>query len=749
MQEIFIKIFNMSISAGWIVIAVMLIRLFLKKAPKRAVIFLWAIVAVRLLCPFSPESVLSLIPSAETVPADIVYSQTPSINSGIPAIDGAVNPVISDSLEPDITASVNPAQTAVSAAALIWIAGTAAMLVYVLASALRVRRKIREAVKYGENIWLCDRISTPFIFGVFRPAVYIPFSLPEKDAEYVIAHEEAHLKRHDHIVKPFAFLLLCVYWFNPLLWAAYVLFCRDIELACDETVIEAMKPEEIKEYTSALLECSAPAKRISPCPLAFGETGVKSRIKAALNYKKPAVWVIAVSVAVCSTLTVMFLTNPPAADIDKIINQDGYTIFSQNLYDFKIKIPEGTISKNAYTENGQEFNNVLVYKEGITEIYLKKISLLDKYDFLYAEFCFDYGDLDKAERILCLDRWDNGFTTCLGVKSYDFGTQEENSGQSVKVASTGPDKNFALYISVEEAEKCKSSIEITLFCNEIKYSKSEAKVRGKYGIIASVSAAECEDVEYSFQYGTINSQLPYITAKWVNNSDDWLCFGDEFKLYRDGEPCKTKDGNGWNDILHTLAENAAYTENYYLNAYDISVDGDYRLEKVFYLESNPDKKYTAYINFKIERTYSFLGCGYKGEKIVYENGSYSSVLYTNENIPQFLIDDAVFSLLTNDYPEPSIYSSYYRIGILEKINLSKDNFDNLMTSEIWQDGFSAVNLRKNNLNAFKTSDESGRLYYLLEQRNGDIYVAQGYTDTYSIRWVFKMKEIEYYNNGNP
>lgn len=320
MQEIFIKIFNMSISAGWIVLAVMLLRLALKKAPKRAVIFLWAIVAVRLVCPFSPESVLSLIPSAETVPADIVYSQTPSINSGIPAIDGAVNPVISDSLEPDITARVNPAQTAVSAAAVLWIAGTAAMLVFALVSVLRVRRKIREAVKYGENIWLCDRISTPFIFGIFRPAVYLPFSLPENETEYVIAHEKAHLKRHDHILKPFAFLLLCVYWFNPLLWAAYVLFCRDIELACDETVIEAMKPEEIKEYTSALLECSAPARRISPCPLAFGESGVKSRIKAALKYRKPAVWAAGVAGIVIIAAAVVFLTSP----VKKEFSPDGH-----------------------------------------------------------------------------------------------------------------------------------------------------------------------------------------------------------------------------------------------------------------------------------------------------------------------------------------------------------------------------------------------------------------------------------------
>lgn len=226
MQEIFIKIINMSISAGWIVIAVMLLRLALKKAPKRAVIFLWAIVAVRLVCPFSPESVLSLIPSAGTVPADIVYSEAPEIQSGVPALDSAVNSRVYNNLKPDASESANPAQTAVSAAAVLWIAGIAAMLVYALVSVIRVRRKTREAVKRGENIWLCDRISTPFIFGVFRPAVYIPFSLPEKDAEYVIAHEEAHLKRHDHILKPFAFLLLCVYWFNPLLWAAYVLFLQ-------------------------------------------------------------------------------------------------------------------------------------------------------------------------------------------------------------------------------------------------------------------------------------------------------------------------------------------------------------------------------------------------------------------------------------------------------------------------------------------------------------------------------------------
>lgn len=211
MEAAFIKALNLSISAGWLVLAVILLRLLLKKAPKTVSVILWALVAFRLVCPFSFESVLSLIPSAETVPEEILYSDAPAIQSGIPALNSAVNPVISENLAPGVAESVNPLQIITFAAAAVWLAGAALMLIYAAVSCLKIKKKIREAVLLRDNIWLCDRISTPFIFGLVRPRIYLPPTVRKEDAEYVTAHENAHLQRRDYLIKPFGFLLLAVY----------------------------------------------------------------------------------------------------------------------------------------------------------------------------------------------------------------------------------------------------------------------------------------------------------------------------------------------------------------------------------------------------------------------------------------------------------------------------------------------------------------------------------------------------------
>ena len=214
----------------YIVLAIVILRLILKKAPKAISVFMWALVGVRLICPFSFESILSLIPSAETVPQDIIYSEAPAIHSGVPIFNSTVNPIISENLAPEVGASVNPMQIIAFVASVVWIVGIVAMVLYTVISYSRIHRKVREAVPYQDNIWLCDHIDTPFILGVIRPRIYLPSNMNEQDIEYVIAHEKAHLKRHDHWWKPLGFLLLVVYWFNPILWIAYILLCKDIEL---------------------------------------------------------------------------------------------------------------------------------------------------------------------------------------------------------------------------------------------------------------------------------------------------------------------------------------------------------------------------------------------------------------------------------------------------------------------------------------------------------------------------------------
>lgn len=310
MATIFLEILNMSIAASWLVLAVIALRLLLKKAPKWITVMLWGLVGFRLICPFSFESVFSLIPSAETVSDSILYLDKPTIDSGIAAVNSAINPLISTSFASAVEESANPIQLAVFAASSLWMWGIVAMLVYTAVSCIRMHKKVREAVPFKDNIRVCDRVVTPFIFGVIRPRIYLPSVMNEQDTKYVIAHEKAHLKRHDHWWKPLGFLLLTVYWFNPLLWIAYVLLCRDIELACDEKVIRDMGEENKKPYSEALIDCNIPGRTIAACPLAFGEVSVKKRVKSVLNYKKPAFWIIVVAVVLCIIAAVCFLTNP-------------------------------------------------------------------------------------------------------------------------------------------------------------------------------------------------------------------------------------------------------------------------------------------------------------------------------------------------------------------------------------------------------------------------------------------------------
>ena len=333
MNELFLKIINMSISASWLVLAVLILRFVLKKAPKWINVLLWGIVAIRLICPFSFESTLSLIPSAETIPLNIGMDTTPTINSGISAINNAVNPIISQSNTPMAGASVNLLQITIGIYEYIWIFGMIALALYTAISYWRLRRKVDTAVRYKDNIFQSENVSFPFVLGIIKPRIYLPFKMNGQYLEYVVAHEQAHICRKDHWWKPLGFLLLMIHWFNPLMWLAYVLLCRDIELACDEKVIKELGNEQRGDYTQALVASSINRRMIAACPLAFGEVSVKERVKSVMNYKKPAFWVIIISVIVCVGVAVCFLTNP---------KQDSYTL--------RIVVPAGSQEKFVYTD---------------------------------------------------------------------------------------------------------------------------------------------------------------------------------------------------------------------------------------------------------------------------------------------------------------------------------------------------------------------------------------------------------------
>ena len=310
MSELFLEIVNRSIAASWIVIAVLILRFCLKKAPKWVNVLLWGIVAVRLIFPFSIESALSLIPSAETVSPSIMMETAPSVQTGVPALDQVINPVIDHSLSPAPGASANPLQIWIPVLTVIWLLGVAALFLYSAVSYRRLRRRVCEAVILRDNIYQSENVCSPFVLGIIRPKIYFPYHMDKREMDHVIAHEQTHIRRRDHWWKPLGFLLLTVHWFNPLLWLGYILLCRDIELACDERVIREMGNEQRADYTHALVSCSVSRRSTAACPLAFGEVGIKERVKSVMNYKKPAFWIVLASVVVCAVAAVCFLTDP-------------------------------------------------------------------------------------------------------------------------------------------------------------------------------------------------------------------------------------------------------------------------------------------------------------------------------------------------------------------------------------------------------------------------------------------------------
>ena len=351
MNELFLKIINMSISASWLVLAVLILRFVLKKAPKWVNVLLWGIVAVRLICPFTIESSVSLIPdsvgSGELVSEwiddyiddidihhpDSVYYDA-AIGAGREPISDGEGGYYVVTKHDQLGEPATIENTVIPVLSIVWVTGMAILALYTVISYLRLRRKVDTAVRYKDNIFQSENVNSPFVLGIIKPRIYLPFNMNDQDLEHVVAHEQAHICRRDHWWKPLGFLLLTIHWFNPLMWLAYVLLCRDIELACDEKVIKELGNEQRADYTQALVACSVNRRMIAACPLAFAEVGVKERVKSVMNYKKPAFWIVVLAVMSCVVVAACFLTNP---------KQDSFTI--------RIVVPAGSTEEIVYQED--------------------------------------------------------------------------------------------------------------------------------------------------------------------------------------------------------------------------------------------------------------------------------------------------------------------------------------------------------------------------------------------------------------
>lgn len=548
MSDIFIHLLNMSITASYLVLATILLRLIFKKAPKTVFCFLWILVGLRLIFPFSIESALSLIPTTQTFPEYITTTDSPSIHSGSVYVNQVINSAIY-AMKPNPGDSVNPMQVFMEVTSYVWIAGVVIMLVYSLISYLRLRKKVAPSINTEKNIFLCDYISSPFILGVFKPKIYIPSSIDEENIKHVLLHEKSHLKRKDHLWKPLGFLLLSVYWFNPVMWVAYILLCRDIELACDEKVIKEMEKEEIKAYSEALLSCSVSRHAISACPVAFGENGVKGRIKSILNYKKPAFWVIVIAVIASLIITICFMTNPLGMKLTELCEFNA----SYSLY-YKVSTPDGTYSS---------YEN-----EEIEEMYkkLQKVRI-------------DETPIDQSRS----EERDKTNSVSFGKITFYF-----SSDHTTVWVSDGVKPSYTY--EVKNPETLPDIFEQAVRLSAVAYK----------------SGTETEGISIRLKEINVDDEHPYMTVEYINDTDYNFTYGADYMIYRiEGKEkvsCEKEDLAFDLPLYHLFPKNST-SETCPLSMFDLSVPGTYRFEKQYGLEK-PDttevvKNAVAWIEFEV------------------------------------------------------------------------------------------------------------------------------------------------------
>ena len=654
MEALFLKLVNMSITASWLVLAIIAVRLIFKKAPKWILCLLWGLVAFRLICPFSIESAMSLIPSTEPLPQEIIYTAEPQIHSGVPVIDNAVNPVLESSMTPAELTSANPTQIWSFVLSQVWILGMVLMLGYTLVSYLLLKRKVATAIPLAKGIKQSEYVDSPFVLGIIRPVIYLPFSMEEGDMAYVIAHERAHIHRRDHWWKPFGFLLLSVYWFNPVLWVAYILLCRDIEAACDEKVIKDMEKDERRAYSTALLNCSIHRRRIAACPLAFGETGVKARVKSVMNYRKPAFWVILITLVVSIIVAVCFLTNPKSEEedtsgydlIEMVTSQNGYSILSQertkiNLVIEKSKLPEDCYTLKGHTFEVMEVNPYQTFADN--KLYLKHVGIdEERSEYLRFTFAFQTDALEKENLLLPyhMDAMGNGFVCNVEVNRGEVWDNQKTYENAAYFAPQITGEGFCVLVKKAVCESAGHHIAFML--NDMN--------RLTYEIRGAVSP-----VTISLE----NVRPTGATILFHQNKD--LIDG---KLLCDyGYFIQKKENGDWIDLFsftgpeNQICDIALLHHNGvdWKQQYGILPVGSYRLGKVIPITSRENPEYeTVFAEFSIDNVYTWFD-GYSGS--VDEHNPKSNVVdmfgMEGASLSYQTVDNAIL-LVTDDGSTPII-----------------------------------------------------------------------------------------------
>ena len=566
MSEFFLRIINMSISASWIVLAVLVLRPLLKCAPKWITVLLWGVVAIRLVCPFSIESAISLIPSAHTVSPEIMMESTPKIDSGVPVINSIVNPVFSSSFPPNPATSANPLQILIPILSAVWIVGIAVMLLYTVISYFRVKIKVITAIRFSDNVFQSEKVVSPFVLGIIKPKIYLPFNIAAQDMEHVIAHENAHIRRKDHLWKPLGFLILTLHWFNPFVWLGYVLLCRDIELACDEKVIKNFNNMQKADYSQALLSCSVNRRLIAACPLAFGEVGVKNRVKSVLNYKKPAFWIVVTAIVISIAVAICFLTNPiDTGDkvLSKLIRKD-YEVVEQVKKDVTLTIPLSRLPESIFSEKGKTFgkNEIVAYTDSSTSIYLKQARYSNEgNDNLY--FCFDF-DFDLSEKqgvfIYPYEITDIGMSgsvyTTTGILKSDNG----EFANAVSDRGQGSGNLIWFYLSTDALKKAQGIISFDIQLNEITYF-SDSPFGNYVGGPTNIGELKTKYPQL-FNVSTDGGLTVYV---WQTSKDSYSCYLENTAMEA------ISDNSFTYDVGTTIAEMRAILTTYDIDKKDITV----------------------------------------------------------------------------------------------------------------------------------------------------------------------------------
>lgn len=547
MEAVFLQILNMSITGGYIIIAVMLLRFFLKKAPKKYSYLLWSVCAFRLCCPVSFKNMFSIFnlkffsmpadsgAAIEHIPQNIGMMQIPEVSTGLNSLDNAVNSSLPAAAP---AASANPMQIIVFIAAVIWIMGIAALLLYSIISYIMFRVKLRNSIIYKKNVYQSDKIRSPFVFGLINPKIYIPFGIAENEIDYVLSHEQYHIKRRDYIIKPTAFLILTLHWFNPLCWIAFILMSCDMEMSCDEKVLSNGRATS-KEYSKSLLAFAVNKRPLSPCPLAFGETRIKGRIKNILKYRKPKIYVSIISVILCAVAIIACASNPKNDNSE--ISYNNLKMSDEALTEF-CENNLGAIMANIDYADSEKI--VFHYNDAVF-VYNHQTAIIEK--------CFDINNLN-----------------CARFQQGDYGADMIVSadGKEALLVNYGSyDENFKNYIINLESGSAKETKKTELSNPFFSFAETSTTVTDAKGWT-------------SVRCGVENDNYWYLTCNQASVGDMKLC------LYKSGETVwdnyifKNNDELQQEIIRAAIPEGAKIIVNSGMS-WDIEIDSGYYHSREF------------------------------------------------------------------------------------------------------------------------------------------------------------------------